>query len=42
MQSYGNSFSEDVVLDDFNMINSDDHNFKKRIFRNLYYKEFEF
>ena len=45
MQSDGNSFSGDVVLDRFSMVNSDedsiqDQNYVKQIFWDLYYEEF--
>ena len=47
MQSDENSFSDDVVLDSFNMIYSDEDNiedleYKKRIFGDLYEEDFKF
>ena len=47
MQSDGNSFYGDVVLDSFNMVYIDedsilDERYVKRIFWDLYYKDFQF
>ena len=47
MQSDGNSFYGDVVLDSFNMVYSDEDSIEeqkhaKRIFWDLYYEDFEF
>ena len=45
MQSDGNSFCGDVVLDSFKMVNSDkdcieDQKYEKRIFWDRYYEDF--
>ena len=47
MQSDGNSFCGDVVLDTFNMVYSNedsifDKKYEKRIFGELYYEHFKF
>ena len=47
MQSDGNSFCGDVVLDSFNIVKSDkdslkDQPYEKRILRDLYHEDFKF
>ena len=47
IQSYGNSFGVDVVLDSINMAYFDDdiilnHIYEKQIFSNLYDEDFEY
>ena len=47
MQSDGNSFWGDVVLDSFNMVNSDEDSileqkYEKRFFWDVYYEDFKF
>ena len=47
MQSDGNSFCGDIVLDSFNMVYSDensiyDQKYEKRTFWDLYFEDFKF
>ena len=41
MQSDGNSFYGNVVLDSFNMAYSDDQKYESKSFLNLYFEDFK-